>query len=131
MGRAERRKDGKKEKVKTYVMTEAQIEEIRRQARDEAIDVGVRQHINRIKAEATDRAMAFLLAIPIVILRDKFGFGKGRIAQFLSYATTWIKAVNSDENTLNELIQIAYDEAGYEVEGFNYKNKEKNNHGKT
>ena len=124
MGRDERRKNKDKTKPKTYVMTEEQIEFIKKMAAEEAIKNELDKRIASIKAEATDNVMALMLSVPIVILRDKFAFGRIRIDRFLGYATTWIKAINNDSSTLKELIQIAYDEAGYEVEGFQYDKRE-------
>lgn len=124
MGRDERRKNKDKTKPKTYVMTEEQIEFIKKMAAEEAIKNELDKRIASIKAEATENVMALMLSVPIVILRDKFAFGRIRIDRFLGYATTWIKAINDDGSTLKELIQIAYDEAGYEVEGFQYDKRE-------
>lgn len=124
MGRDERRKNKDKTKPKTYVMTEEQIEFIKKMAAEEAIKNELDKRIASIKAEATENVMALMLSVPIVILRDKFAFGRIRIDRFLGYATTWIKAINNDSSTLKELIQIAYDEAGYEVEGFQYDKRE-------
>ena len=124
MGRDERRKNKDKTKPKTYVMTEEQIEFIKKMAAEEAIKNELDKRIASIKAEATENVMALMLSVPIVILRDKFAFGRIRIDRFLGYATTWIKAINDDGSTLKELIQLAYDEAGYEVEGFQYDKRE-------
>ncbi len=124
MGRDERRKNKDKTKPKTYVMTEEQIEFIKKVAAEEAIKNELDKRIASIKAEATENVMALMLSVPIVILRDKFAFGRIRIDRFLGYATTWIKAINDDGSTLKELIQLAYDEAGYEVEGFQYDKRE-------
>lgn len=124
MRREERRKNKDKTKPKTYVMTEEQIEYIKKKAAEDAIQNELDKRITSIKAEATENVMALILSIPIVILRDKFAFGKTRIDRFLGYATTWIKAINEDESTLKELIQLAYDEVGYEVQGFQYDKRE-------
>lgn len=124
MRREERRKNKDKTKPKTYVMTEEQIEYIKKKAAEDAIQNELDKRIASIKAEATENVMALILSIPIVILRDKFAFGKTRIDRFLGYATTWIKAINEDESTLKELIQLAYDEVGYEVQGFQYDKRE-------
>lgn len=120
MSRADRRKAGNKEKVKTYVLTEAQIEDIRRKAVED--DAG--KLAKKLKDEATELAMAYLMSIPIMVLRDKFGFGRIRIDRFVGFARTWIKAANADPETLRELVQLAYDETGYEVDGFKYQKQE-------
>lgn len=124
MRREERRKNKDKTKPKTYVMTEEQIEYIKKKAAEDAIQNELDKRIASIKAEATENVVALMLSIPIVILRDKFAFGRTRIDRFLGYATTWIKAINEDGSTLKELIQLAYDEAGYEVKGFQYDKRE-------
>lgn len=96
MNRKERRKAGKTEKVKTYVLTD--------------------QQIKKIKDDAVTEALKILLAVPVVVLHDKFGFGTVRNGRFLSCVNTWVKACMQDENTLAEVLKVAQEEAGYTLE---------------
>lgn len=116
MGRAERRKAGKTEKVKTYVMTEEQlVAMVRRNVEEEMAIERV-----EIRQKAIDEAFAYLMAIPIVILRDKFGFGKIRLDRFKEHLSRWIRIIHTDEGTLKDLIHIARDECGYVIQGYKY-----------
>lgn len=63
-----------------------------------------------------NQALQMLLAVPVLVLHDKFGFGRIRLNRFLGYVQTWIRACNEDDNTLLEVYQVAKEEAGYELE---------------
>lgn len=69
-----------------------------------------------MKQDAIDNAMDMLLAIPVLVLHDKFGFGQERLGRFLSAVRTWITACNEDENTLAEVVKTAQEEAHYEIQ---------------
>lgn len=69
----------------------------------------------QIWLDAVDQCISLMLAIPVVVLRDKFGFGKVRHGRFINACQTWIKAVNNDPKTMQELCEIAQKEAGYEL----------------
>lgn len=100
MGRRERRAAARKSgskmtPVRTYTVTDAELK--------------------KIKDEAVDEALRMLLSIPVLVLHDKFGFGKVRLDRFLSGVNTWIKAVHQDEDTMTEVFKTAQAEAGYEI----------------
>lgn len=102
MNRAERRrlaKSAQKEKEKTYVLTQARIDEMKQDA------------VN----EATRKAFLMFLSIPVMILHDKFGFGKKRLSKFMDYALIWYEAVQNNEVKLLELVKVAEDECGISV----------------
>lgn len=101
MNRAERRRSARqqKEKEKTYVLTQAQIDEMKMEA--------VRT--------ATRRAFLMFLSIPVMILHDKFGFGKQRLSRFMHYALIWYESVQNSETRMMELIKIAENECGISV----------------
>ena len=100
MNRAERRKHKQSaQKPKTYVLTEDQINEMKMDA------------VN----EATRKAFLMFLSIPVMILHDKFGFGKIRLGRFMHYALVWYEAVQNNEVKLMELVKIAEDECGISV----------------
>ena len=94
MNRAERRKQGKSApKPKTYVLTEDQITKMK----NDAVD------------EATRKAFLMFLSIPVMVLHDKFGFGKQRLTKLMDYC---YEAVLHDEVRLMELVKVANDECG-------------------
>lgn len=97
MNRAERRKLGTSAtKTKTYVLTDDQIQKIK----DDATMV------------ATRRAFLMFMSIPIMVLHDKFGFGRLRLNRFLEYATLWLESVQNNETKLMEIVKVAEDECG-------------------
>lgn len=101
MNRAERRRSARQQtaKTKTYVLTEEQIEEMKRDA----------------VHTATRRAFLMFMSIPVMILHDKFGFGKQRLGKFMDYALIWYESVQNDETHLLELVKIAKDECGIDT----------------
>lgn len=100
MNRAERRKHKQSaQKPKTYVLTEDQINKMKMDA------------VN----EATRKAFLMFLSIPVMILHDKFGFGKIRLGRFMHYALMWYESVQNNETKLMELVKIAEDECGISV----------------
>lgn len=92
MNRAERRRNGKTAKPKTYVLTEEQI--------------------RQMKVDATEDAFRMLLSIPVTVLHDKFGFDQVDMDKFMHYAFGWVEGVQKNEVTLNELLEICKNEAG-------------------
>ena len=100
MNRAERRRSAKQqEKQRTYVLTEDQINQMKRDA------------VN----EATQRAFLMFLSIPVMVLHDKFGFGKQRLSRFMDYALIWFESVKNDETQLMELVGVAENECGIQI----------------
>ena len=102
MNRAERRrlaKSAQKEKEKTYVLTQAQIDEMKMEA------------VN----EATRKAFLMFLSIPVMVLHDKFGFGKQRLGKLMHYCLVWYESVQNNETKIMELVKIAENECGISV----------------
>lgn len=117
MNRKERRKAARESGVKApaqkvYMLTYEQLEKIK----DDAINAALNgPEMDKIKEQAMNRALRVLLAMPVVILHDKFGFGRVRQQRFLGYMKTWIRAINMDDGTLAEILEIAQKEVGYDV----------------
>lgn len=110
MNRAERRrlaKSAQKEKEKTYVLTQAQIDEMKMEATN----------------EATRKAFLMFLSIPVMVLHDKFGFGKRRLEKLMHYCMVWYESVQNGETKLLELVKIAENECGIKVLTYGGKNK--------
>lgn len=95
MGRKERRAMGITQKPKTYVLTDEQIAQI--------------------KKEAVDEAVTLLLTIPVTVLHDKFGFGRIRLDRFSHYVFGWIEGIQKGEVSLDELRNVAESEAGFQI----------------
>ena len=99
MNRAERRKHKNAVAPKTYVLTEDQIEDLKRKA----------------ASKATRKAFLMFLSIPVMVLHDKFGFGATRLGRFMDYALIWFQSVENDETRLIELVNVAGKECGITV----------------
>lgn len=99
MNRAERRRNAVTTKPRTYVLTEDQITKLKQEA----------------AFEATRRAFLMFMSIPIMVLHDKFGFGRQRLERFLDYVLIWLDSVQTGETPLNELVKIAEKECGINV----------------
>lgn len=69
--------------------------------------------LEEVRSACVDDCMDMLLAVPVLVLHDKFQFGKIKLNRFLSGVHTWIKAIHDDENTLAEVVKTAMDEADY------------------
>lgn len=118
MTRRERRqaeREGKLIKTEaTYTFTATQIEQIKRDAIEEA-NKQLKEIAEKAKQDATNKAIKMLFALPSVVLHDKFGFGQLRLDRFLQYIQTWIKAIDEDPGTLGELMELAETETGYKI----------------
>lgn len=99
MNRAERRKQKNAVKPRTYVLTDDQLEAIKRKAVE----------------EATIKVFMMLMSIPVMVLHDKFGFGKTRLARFMEYLLLWYESVQSGETRLMELVKVAEEECGVRI----------------
>ena len=102
MNRAERRKNKNATAPKTYVLTQDQIDKMKKDA------------VN----EATRKAFLMFLSIPIMVLYDKFGFRKTRLTRVMDYALVWYESVRDDETSLRELMKVAERECGIRVEDY-------------
>lgn len=100
MNRAERRRLQKQtEKTKTYVLTQDQIDQMKHEA----------------MLAATRRAFLLFMAIPVMVLHDKFGFGAIRLGRFMHYALIWYKSVHDNETEILEIVKVAEEECGIRV----------------
>ena len=99
MNRAERRKQKNASAPKTYVLTEDQIAKLKQDAVQEAMR----------------KTFLMFMCIPVMVLHDKFGFGKQRLGRFMDYAVMWYESVHNNETQLTELVKIAGDECGVRV----------------
>lgn len=85
MNRADRRKSGITEKPKTYTMTDAQLAQVRKDAQAEWF--------------------LMQLAIPVLVLSDKFGFDEDKHSDFIASCLTWLQLVHDGEVSMREIIE--------------------------
>lgn len=118
--RAERRRAEKamKKQETVYHLTAAQIDAIRQEAFQKAEAEANKQLEglrNEMKKEAVEWSLKFFMAIPCLVMHDKFGFGRQRLDLFMSYVRTWLQACQDDDEALSDAVKAAQ-ELGYEIE---------------
>lgn len=115
MNHAERKALKRAEKVQpTYKMTAAQIDQIKRDAY-EAAAKEFRLELEKVKREATDRAIKAVAVIPLVVAHDKLGFGGIRLRRFLDWMMTWMHCIEDEPETLMELMHIVEEACGIKL----------------
>ena len=107
MNRAERRKSGIKESVKTYTLNESQIKKIK----DDAVK------------EAIDTAFIYMLGLPVMIIHDKYPQlmkkvvdGKGREERFADLLLDLYDSVDKGYVSFEDLKDCLKEECGIEIE---------------
>jgi len=108
--RAERRRQKRQEKPKVYTLTQDQIDQMKKDAAN----------------EATEKAFRMFMSIPLMVLHDKFGFGRIRGSRFMDYALIWFESVQNGETSLAEVMKIAEDLTGVRVIMDTSRTKKKN-----
>ena len=98
----------------TYTMTADQIEAMKREAYDKAW-AEYNSRIEAIKKEAVNIACRAAIAVPMVVVHDKLGFGVVRANRFLDWMMTWLRAINDDPGTLMELQELVYEFYGIKL----------------
>lgn len=88
----------KKKKTPTYNLTWPQIEKIKKDARDEAIH------------EAMERA----LVMPLLVLRDHWGFGPARMERFIEQVSELMADIEAGRLDLDDITGTLEDEIGIE-----------------
>lgn len=64
----------------------------------------------------TEEVMLKTLYAPLLVLRDKYGFGKKRLGDFTEYLIDEIKALESGYVSLDDIAKVIKDETGIEIE---------------
>lgn len=68
------------------------------------------KEVARLKQEATNNATEIVNLIPLLILRDKFGFGKVRLSRYLEYYNEAIEDFNKGRFNLQDIEQVMLEE---------------------
>ena len=106
MNRAERRKYGIKESVKTYTLNDLQIKQIK----DDAVK------------EAIDTAFILMLGLPVMIIHDKYPQlmkkvvdGKGREERFTDLLLDLYDSFDKGYLTLDDILTCIKEECGIDI----------------
>lgn len=117
MNRAERRraeKKAKKDKVATYNYTKEQL--------DALIRAGVKAEVENIRKqardEAVDTALTLMLALPLEVLKDKYWVksAKRRLPKFMDNVLSLYDSWNRGEITIEELREDLWEYGGIKIE---------------
>lgn len=92
-------KKKKKKKVATYNLTWEQIEDIKLKATSEAMDFAFRQ----------------MMLLPLMVLRDKYGYGAQRLERFIDDVADMLDSYNKGYLDLDDIEQILKEETGIEI----------------
>ena len=65
--------------------------------------------------QATDNVVKLMLALPVYVLHDKWGFGRTRCERFVEQLLELYEAYQQDYVTIEDLMQVLADEAGVTV----------------
>ncbi len=93
------KKKKEKKKVATYNLTWEQIEDIKLKATSEAMDFAFRQ----------------MMLLPLMVLRDKYGYGAQRLEQFIDDVADMLDSYNKGYLDLDDIEQILKEETGIEI----------------
>lgn len=93
------KKKKEKKKVATYNLTWEQIEDIKLKATSEAMDFAFRQ----------------MMLLPLMVLRDKYGYGAQRLERFIDDVADMLDSYNKGYLDLDDIEQILKEETGIEI----------------
>lgn len=82
-----------------------------------------KNQIRKIKDQATDeaakRAFVQMLGLPLIVLHDKFGYGKQRLERFIDELLKQYEEFDEGRITLDDLLETIETETGVKVEDIN------------
>ncbi|MDU1409796.1 hypothetical protein [uncultured Finegoldia sp.] len=110
MNRAQRRKAGIKTKVPTYRFTQEQLHA--------EINKGIDKFREEIKDDVTDKALRVIAYVPLIVLRDKWGFGKKRLEKFLFEFAEQIDCLENQYVSFDDMIAAIKEETGLNVDDY-------------
>ena len=74
------------------------------------------KEIEKMKQQATNHAAAIINLMPLLILRDKFGFGRVRLERYLEHYSEMADAFYKGYLNLKDIEKVMTDEVGLEFE---------------
>lgn len=70
---------------------------------------------NKLRQQAIDEAFIVTMAIPIYVLRHKYGFGKKRLTDFIEHMLFQYSCLDSDHVSIEDMRHLIKTETGIEV----------------
>lgn len=68
------------------------------------------KELDKLAQKMTNNAVEIVNLIPLLILRDKFGFGKVRLSRYLEYYNEAIEDFNNDRFDLKDIEKMLLEE---------------------
>lgn len=93
------KKKKEKKKVATYNLTWEQIEDMKLKATSEAMDFAFKQ----------------MMLLPLMVLRDKYGYGAKRLEDFIENVADMLDSYNRGYLDLDDIEKTLEEETGIEV----------------
>lgn len=107
MNRAQRRKAGIKRRVPTYTFNQEQLyAEIKK---------GVEQYREGLKEEMGTQAIRVVIFASLLILRDKWEFGKKRLQDFMFEFAEQVECLKKGYVSLEDMINVIQEETGLDI----------------
>lgn len=92
-----------KEKKPTYTVTYQEIQKY------------IQQGYEKGRQDAIERASQYSMAVPTMVLRDDFGFGKKRLDKFLDSYMELYDAIEEGYLNLDDIIETVNEETSVEI----------------
>lgn len=94
-------------------MARVNKKKLKRQLKEKPVTL-TRKEVDKLKSDATSKAVEIVKLFPIWILRDKYGFGKKRITEFAEHYNELWDAYNKGYITLEDITNQLELETGLE-----------------
>ena len=93
----------KKEKTPTYTLTYEEIQNY------------VKKGYEMGRKNSIERANQYSMAVPIMVLRDEFGFGKRRLDKFIDAYIELFNSIDDGYLNLDDIIKTVNEETSAEI----------------
>ena len=110
MNRAQRRKAGIKKKTATYNFTQEQLHA--------EINKGIDKFREEIRDDVTDKALRVIAYVPLIVLHDKWGFGKKRLQDFMYEFAEQVECLKKEYVSFDDMIAAIKEETGLNVDDY-------------
>lgn len=83
--------------------------ELKRRLQNKPVTMTTKE-LDKLAQKMTNNAVEIVNLIPLLILRDKFGFGKVRLSRYLEYYNEAIEDFNNDRFDLKDIEKMLLEE---------------------
>lgn len=83
--------------------------ELKRRLQNKPVTMTAKE-LDKLAQKMTNNAVEIVNLIPLLILRDKFGFGKVRLSRYLEYYNEAIEDFNNDRFDLKDIEKMLLEE---------------------